>query len=244
MSSPEAGPNEKLLQYVERALRTNPLEESATIIRRRNRLLGLEPPHASATAATKQAQTPAVDPAVKRQKLLKRIEMIRAGFWTMELVSLRGQIDNLDASDFPDVDAVVRRLATVAKHRGEIAHILGNKAFDPDFFKIFKEVLIAAPRDSAIVKERTLVAFGDRKLRARGTKMIKLIEKELPHYYHLETQWLKSLVAQRGKVSAPARQQDHFVEAGSGGFFSEIPWWGYMVILAVIRMLIKLAGSE
>lgn len=244
MSSPEAGANEKLLQYVERALRTNPLQESAAIIRRRNRLLGLEPTPTSATTTAKQAQTPAVDPTVKRQELLKRIETIRAGFWSMELVSLRSQIQNLDAGDFPDVDAVVRRLATVAKHRGEIPRILVNKAFDSDFFKIFKEVLIAAPRDSAVMKERALAAFGDRKMRRRGTKMIKLIEKELPHYYQLETQWLKSLMAQRGRVKAPAKQQDHFVEAGSGGFFSEIPWWGYMMIVVVIRMLIKLAGSE
>ena len=244
MSSPEAGANEQLLQYVERALRTNPLQESAAIIRRRNRLLGLEPTPTSAATTARQAQKPAIDPTVKRQELLKRIETIRAGFWSMELVSLRSQIQNLDAGDFPDVDAVVRRLATVAKHRGEIPRILVNKAFDPDFFRIFKEVLIAAPRDSAIMKERALATFGDRKMRRRGTKMIKLIEKELPHYYQLETQWLKSLMAQRGRVKAPAKQQDHFVEAGSGGFFSDIPWWGYMIIIAVIRALIKLAGSE
>jgi hypothetical protein len=244
MSSSEAGANEKLLQYVERALLTNPLEESAAIIRRRNRLLGLEPTPASATPAAKQAQTPAVDPAVKRQHLLKRIETIRAGFWSMDLTSLRGQIDALDAGDFPDVDAVVRRLATVAKHRDQIPRILGNKAFDPDFFKIFKEVIIASPRDSAIVKEKALVAFGERKLRNRGTKMIKLMEKELPHYYHLETQWLKSLMAQRGRVSAPVKSQDHFVESGTGGFFSGIPWWGYFVIISLIRVVINLVNSD
>lgn len=244
MSSPEAGANEKLLQYVERALLTNPLEESAAIIRRRNRLLGLEAAPTSAAAPAAKATAPSVDPALQRQRLLKQIETLRAGFWSMELTSLRGQIDALDASDFPDVDAVVRRLATVAKHRGELPRILGNKAFDPDFFKIFKEVLIAAPRDSAIVKEKALVAFGERKLRNRGTKMIKLMEKELPHYYHLETQWLKSLMAQRGRVSAPVKSQEHFVQREPSGLFSGIPWWGYFVIIPLIKIVLKLVNSD
>jgi hypothetical protein len=237
MSSSEAGANEKLLQYVERALRTNPLEESAAIIRRRSRLLGLEAAPTKLTAAR-----PAIDPGVQRQTLLKRVEAIRAGFWTMQLGALRESLAQLDAKDFPDVDAVVRRLSTVAKHRDQIPRILGNKAFDADFFKIFKEVLIAAPRDSAIVKERALVAFGDAKLRRRGTKMIKLVERELPYFYELESQWLKSLVAQRGKPKAPAASQDHFVESSSGGF--SIPWWGYFVIISLIRVVIKLASGE
>ena len=49
---PSAAASEKLLQYVERALRSNPLEESAAIIRRRNRLLGLEPAASAPAAAT------------------------------------------------------------------------------------------------------------------------------------------------------------------------------------------------
>lgn len=237
MSSSEPSVNEQLLQYVERALRTNPLEESAAIIRRRSRLLGLE------GGPTKQAAAkPLIEPGVQRQNLIKRIESLRAGFWTMQLGTLRESLAQLDAENFPDVEAVVRRLSTVAKHRDQIPRILGNKAFDADFFKIFKEVLISAPRDSAVMKERSLATFGDSKLRRRGTKMIKLIERELPYLYELESQWLKSLVAQRGKPKAPAASQDHFVEAGSSGF--SIPWWGYFVIISLIRIVFKLTSGE
>lgn len=237
MSSAEPSVNEKLLQYVERALRTNPLEESAAIIRRRSRLLGLETP-AIALAEAK----PTIDPAVQRQKLIKRIESLRAGFWSMDLGTLRDSIANLDASEFPDIEAVVRRLSTVAKQRDQIPKILGNKAFDGDFFRVFKEVLIAAPRDSAIVKEQSLVAFGTTKLRRRGTKMIKLIERELPYLYELESHWLKSLVAQRGRTKAPAASRDHFVEESSSGF--SIPWWGYGLIFVVIKAILRAASGD
>lgn len=238
MSNAAPSNNDKLLLYVERALRQNPLQESAAIIRRRNRLLGLE---AAVTSAASGGQS-SVDAGVQRQTLLKQIETIRASFWTMELGTLRESLARLDAKEFPDVDAVVRRLSLVAKHRDQIPRILGQKEFDPDFFKIFKDVLIAAPRDSAIVKERALVAFGERKLRKRGTRMIKLIERELPYFHQLESQWLKSLLAQRGTVNAPRSSQQEFVSDGSGGF--SFPWWGYLIVIMVIKALLRLAANS
>ena len=238
MSSAAPSDNDKLLQYVERALRQNPLQESAAIIRRRNRLLGLE----KAVAPAAGGRQNSVDPGVQRQTLLKQIETIRAGFWTMQLGTLRESLARLDAKEFPDVDAVVRRLTLVAKHRDQIPRILGQKDFDPDFFKIFKDVLIAAPRDLAIVKERALVAFGERKLRKRGTRMIKLIERELPYFHQLESQWLKSLMAQRGTVSAPRSSQKEFISESSGGF--SFPWWGYLIVIMVIKALLRLAANS
>ncbi|WP_428307815.1 hypothetical protein [Lacipirellula sp.] len=237
MSSAPPSDNDKLLQYVERALRQNPLQESAAIIRRRNRLLGLE----AAVTPKASGGSGSVDPGAQRQTLLKQIEKIRATFWTMKLDTLRESLAQLDAKEFPDVDAVVRRLTLVAKHRDQIPRILGQKDFDSDFFRVFKEVLIAAPRDSAIVKEKALVAFCERKLRKRGTRMIKLIERELPYFHQLESQWLKSLMAQRGRVSAPRSTQDHFEEGRSGSSF---PWWGYIVIISLIRLVLSIASDK
>jgi hypothetical protein len=238
MSSAAPSDNDKLLQYVERALRQNPLQESAAIIRRRNRLLGL----GAAVAPAASGRQSSIDSGAQRQTLLKQIETIRTGFWTMELGTLRESLARLDAKEFPDVDAVVRRLSLVAKHRDQIPRILGQKDFDPDFFKIFKDVLIAAPRDSAIVKERALVAFGERKLRKRGTRMIKLIERELPYFHQLESQWLKSLLAQRGTVNAPRSSQKEFISESSGGF--SFPWWGVVVIGALIRLVASLMSDK
>jgi hypothetical protein len=119
MSSAAPSDNDKLLQYVERALRQNPLQESAAIIRRRNRLLGL----GAAVAPAASGRQSSIDSGAQRQTLLKQIETIRTGFWTMELGTLRESLARLDAKEFPDVDAVVRRLSLVAKHRDQIPRI-------------------------------------------------------------------------------------------------------------------------
>ena len=62
---------ERSVAYIEQALRLNPLNDSATVIRRRNRLLGLEAasPLASSTVAVAKG-APVRDVAAERQKLL------------------------------------------------------------------------------------------------------------------------------------------------------------------------------
>jgi hypothetical protein len=236
MSSAEATREEKLLQYVERALLQNPLEDSAAIIRRRSRLLGLE-----AAVARSTEVAGAGNPAVERQAVLKRIEAIRSTFWSASLPELRASLAELKDQPLPDIQSTVKRLRTVASHRDQIPRLISHKAFDGDFLSVFKQVLIAAPRDSAIVKERTLAAFADRKLRRRGSKMIRLIERELPYLYELESQWMRSLVAARGKPTVKA-QQDAFVDASSSSF--SIPWWAWFVALMVIRAIVRVSSGE
>jgi hypothetical protein len=101
---------------------------------------------------------------------------------------------------------------------------------------VFKEVLVASPRDSAIVKERTLAAFGDAKLRKRGTKMIGLIERELPYLYELESQWMTSLVNQRNRKKVSADNQ-YVVAPSSEGF--SIPWWAIFVVIAILKAVLR-----
>jgi hypothetical protein len=235
MSSADANAHEKLLQYVERALALNPLDDSAAIIRRRSRLLGLEAP-----APAKAAVTPARDPGRERQRFLERLEAIRATFWTAPLVQLRASLEQLDASEFPDVHAAVRRLSVVAGHRDQLPRLVGHKAFDAHFLGVFKEVLISAPRDAAVSREKALAAFGTTKVRKSGSKMIKLIERELPHLYELESAWLKSLLAHRGRTArAPA--EDRFVVSGSSGF--HMPWWGWFIVIGIIRAIIRASSG-
>jgi hypothetical protein len=204
-------------------------------------LLGLEPQSKAASASTSAAASarPAVDPAQQRQFLLKRLESIRTTFWSAPLPALRESLAQLQADDFPDIESVVRRLSIVAGHRDQIPRIINHKSFDGDFLSVFKEVLIAAPRDAAVAKERTLAAFGTAKVRKRGTKMIQLVERELPYLYDLESGWLKTLVgAQASKPRrATAPKQEHFVDNSSGG---GLPWWAIFVGLAVLRGVVRM----
>jgi hypothetical protein len=244
-ADPKAAAYERAVQYLEQTLRLNPLNDGAMIIRRRSRLLGLEAapkvavaaggssPNAAAAAGAGSARTgPVLDTAAARQKQLARIEDIRGRFWTTPLPMLKASLEKMSGDDFPDIQSVVKRLSVVAAHRDQIPRLTTDKGFDGDFFKVFKEVLVAAPRDCAIVKERTLAAFGDAKLRKRGTKMIGLIERELPYLYELESQWMKSLTRQTTRKKA--NSDDRFVLTQESGSPS-IPWW--IIALVIVTLL-------
>src|SRR5262245_10572134 len=105
MSGPDPATEEKLLQYVECALALNPLDDSAAIIHSRSRLLGL-----AAAAPASAVAAPLRDVGQDRQKLLDRVELLRRKFWKEPLPQLRSALDQLHADEFPDIDAVVRRL--------------------------------------------------------------------------------------------------------------------------------------
>jgi hypothetical protein len=253
-ADPKAAAYERAVQYLEQTLRLNPLNDGAMIIRRRSRLLGLEaapkaaaaaggsPPNAAAAAGAGSARTgPVLDTAAARQKQLARIEDIRGRFWTTPLPMLKASLEKMSGDDFPDIQSVVKRLSVVAAHRDQIPRLTTDKAFDGDFFKVFKEVLVAAPRDCAIVKERTLAAFGDAKLRKRGTKMIGLIERELPYLYELESQWMKSLVSQRNRKLKPASDEQYMVAPVSEGF--SIPWWSIFIVIAILKAVLRFAND-
>jgi hypothetical protein len=245
-ADPKANAYERAVQYLEQTLRLNPLNDGAMIIRRRSRLLGLEAapvkaaaaaggsaPNAAAAAGAGSARKgPVLDTAAARQKQLARIEDIRGRFWTTPLPMLKASLEKMSGDDFPDIQSVVKRLSVVAAHRDQIPRLTTDKAFDGDFLKVFKEVLVAAPRDCAIVKERTLAAFGDAKLRKRGTKMIGLIERELPYLYELESQWMKSLTRQSTRKKA--KSDDRFVLMQESGSPS-IPWW--IIALVIVTLL-------
>jgi hypothetical protein len=235
-ADPKAAAYERAVQYIEQTLRLNPLNDGATIIRRRSRMLGLEaaPPKSGVVPSAVAVR----DLTAERQNLLAKVEEIRGRFWTTPLPTLKASLAALSAGDFPDIQSVVKRLSVVASHRDQIPRLTSDKAFDGDFFKVFKEVLVAAPRDSAIVKERTLAAFGDRKLRKRGTRMIGLIEREMPYLYELESQWMTSLVKQRNRKVPSSSEDEQIVTLGSESVF---PWSAFISIaIGIAYVLAKL----
>lgn len=225
---------EKCVQYVLRALKKNPLEQSDSIIRDRNRLLGLLP-----TQKAEKTRSPVVDSREQRKLLLNRLDATRADFWTRELLDLREAIRQIDASGFPDIQSVVSRLAIVAANRDKIPRLITHKEFDAEFFRVFREVLTSSPRDSAVAKERMIAQFGIKSVRKRGTKMIRLIQEHSPELYEIESRWLSSLVKQKNK---PLVVQANDVQTTSEGF--GIPWWSIFIVLGILRAVIRAINSE
>lgn len=237
MSSTQQGDRsreEKCVQYVLRALKKNPLEQSDSIIRDRSRLLGLSP-----TAKADKTRSPVVDPREQRKLLLNRLDAIRGDFWTRALPDLREAIRQIDASGFPDIQPVVSRLAIVAAHRDKIPRLITHKEFDAEFFKVFREVLTSSPRDSAVAKERMIAQFGIKSVRKRGTKMIRLIQEHAPELYELESRWLGSLVKQKNK---PLIVEANNVQTTSEGF--GIPWWSIFIVIGILRAIIRVMSGN
>jgi hypothetical protein len=230
----EPSREEKCVQYVLRALKKNPVEQSDSIIRDRNRLLGVSP-----APKVEKTRSPVVDPREQRKLLLNRLDAIRSDFWTRALPDLREAIRQIDASGFPDIQPVVTRLGIVAAQRDKIPRLIAHKDFDAEFLKVFREVLTSSPRDSAVAKERMIAQFGIKSVRKRGTKMIRLIQEHAPELYKLEDRWLSSLVKQKNK---PLAIQANDVQTSSEGF--GIPWWSIFIVLGILRAIIRAMNSE
>jgi hypothetical protein len=230
----EPSREERCVQYVLRAMKKNPVDQSDSIIRDRNRLLGVSP-----AAKVEKTRSPVVDPREQRKLLLNRLDAIRSDFWTRALPDLREAIRQIDASGFPDIQPVVTRLGIVAAQRDKIPRLIAHKDFDAEFLKVFREVLTSSPRDSAVAKERMIAQFGIKSVRKRGTKMIRLIQEHAPELYKLEDRWLNSLVKQKNK---PLAVQANEVQTTSEGF--GIPWWSIFIVLGILRAVIRAMSSE
>ncbi len=234
MSSPRSR-EERIVAYVTKALRQNPFEQSASIVRRRNRLLGLLPREQKT-----QAQPDTASPLEARKRLQAEIDRVRKAIWKDPIPELSRALAALDTDRFPDLGSSVRRLQTIVGHRDRFPGLTAHKDFDGDFFEVFREVLAASPRESAMLKEKVLVRFGKRRLRKKGTRMIRLIQRELPQLYELESDWLGTLTRRRPRQWVVSSSIPEIKTSSSG---ASIPWWVWLVLIGVLRTIARLAGS-
>ena len=230
----------RAVQYLVGALRKNPLEEGAEIVANRNRLLGIEDNSSQAGAIAMQAER-----KLRREGIINAIDELRSNFWAAPLAELQATLTKLDASDFPDLHAAVGRLSRIAAHRGRFPTLTSFRQFDPDFFLVFKDVLVSSPKDAAIAKERMLASFATGKKRRRGQKMIKLLAEQMPEVYSLEGAWLDTLARQKTgssrKYSRVPQSQRSMSAALEGS--AKIPWWLIVLGIALLRLLIA-AGKH
>ena len=230
MDESKAARRRQNVKYVAKILQLNPVERSGDIVRLRSRALGLVLKTSAKSAAVEPAP---VDPRVQRQEISKAIESIRANFWTTSLPELKESLSRIRAQEFPDLQSSVQRLSVVAAHRGQLPRLTSEKGFDSNFFKVFRDVLVASQRESAINREKMLAQCGKRKTRRRVTKMIDLIRRELPAVYELEADWLESLTRQRNSTVSVRKSDDdkwERMERTNG-----IPWWVWVLGLLLLR---------
>lgn len=244
MPSPAPTDDQRQREYLRRQLTRNPMRQDEAIIRTRAALLGI------AEGRAKQA-----NPRVNRHKLRAELEEIRQVCFKGNPQELAARIDAMPLQQFPDLQALAARLRTILTSRAKLPGLIGEKGFDADFLNCFKEVLVSPARDTAVMKERVLVSFQNRKLQRKGKQMIALLQRSLPELCALESEWLGALQAERARLSKSLDgwwgSNDYEsipTEASpksswwSGSFWSY--WWAYFLIAQLVRLLARTFGGD
>lgn len=240
MSDAKAEARQRAVDYLTRLLQMNPVQAGDAIIAARSEALGLaknvkaaELPHAEAQRADRRA-------------LLDQLETLRTQFWTMPIDVLQQQVAGLDGAGFADVEAAIARLRVVADHRPRFVSLVQKEGFDGELFSSLKEVLTRSLRDTAVVRERVLSTFRDRKKRKRGRKMIALLKAEMPAIYELEGDWFNTLERQKAMsltIKLTTRSGSNAVGTGSAASARSY-WWAGLVVMAILRAIFSYSDAS
>ena len=159
MSNAPPAPDPKAVAYLRGQLARNPWHESEAIITKRAKALRLEKrnPHAEA-----------VDHSRQREEVRAALAKVRSAAFTGNVQDLAAQLEAAPLADFPDLAAAANRLRAILSSRAKLPTLVHAPDFDADFLDIFKQVLVSPARDTALAKERALIAFNRRALRKRG----------------------------------------------------------------------------
>lgn len=216
--------------YLVRMLQLNPAAASDQIIAIRSRALRLAPRDQAAGANARSS-------AARRASVLRRLEQIRTQCWTASPADLLAQLAALPVDDLPDLSQAVRRLQVLVHNRPLLPQLATHRDFDGDLFSSLKKVLAGSSRETSVVREQTVSRFRSAHLRKRGRRMIKLLKRQAPALYELESNWFESLLRQKeSSVSrAEKRQLDESMGDNSS---SDVPWWVWWLLVgAVLRIL-------
>lgn len=229
MSSP-ADP--KVRAYLKRQLARNPWEESERIVAERARALRLRP-RAAASAG--------VDTGEERQRLRNELDALRTTAFTAPLPELSERLARLKLDDYPDLRSAAERLRTILASRSVLPQLTGHRDFNPDFLACFKEVLVSPARDTAVLRERVLNSFGNRKLRKSGVRMIRLLEKQAPALCALERPWLDALTKQKHRSGGAAAAGSASEKANPGWVVAAVV---IFIVLPALRALSRFGDEE
>jgi hypothetical protein len=142
----------------------------------------------------------------------------------------------MDPSSFPDLEAAVGRLAIIAAHRDAMTQLKESSAFDETFGSCFEEILVSSPRDVALLKAEIATSFRDKQVRTRGRRSIRLLRRQFPELFDLESDWLNSLYRQKAfPLASQARTTSATTSDGAGTTWY---WWlVFIVIYAAFKAM-------
>lgn len=241
MNEAQMQARQQAIDYMVRLLQMNPIQEGEEIVRARVKALGLAKPTDAAQSAPVEVQQ------ADRRKVLAELEAVRTQFWSMPIEELKTKLSALDSQGFGDLDVAIGRLRVVASRRAQFPELAGKRGFDGDFFSALKEVLIRSPRDTAVLREKVLSTFRNRKSRKSGRQMVALLKTEMPAIYQLEADWFDSLCRQKAQLPSI-----RFTSSGGGSGASTIYggsgarsyWWVAILVMVAIRGMMAISDHD
>jgi hypothetical protein len=236
MSDTLAQPTQKSIDYMVRLLQMNPVQQCDEIISARSSELG-QPNKAES------ARLEAVKAKSDRQSALARLDELRADFWSLPLDALQDRLTQLDTHGYADVAAAVARLRMVAAHREEFPKLSAKLGMDRYFADSLKDILTKPPREVATLREHELASLNDKAQRKLARRFVKLVKRQMPAIYNLESDWLESIYRQKahGRTLVKSRGAAPAL-SGLGGRRSY--WWLGIVIVAIIRLVSSMADQN
>lgn len=170
--------------YLVASLNANPVYDAASIIARRQRLLGRSSGEPTGPGDERRE--------ARRAAIAARLDQIRGEFWTAPLPRLKEKLNALSRSDFPDLDIAVARLRQVAICRPDFVKLAQHRRTNMTLFNAFKAVVVLPPSKAGSMRERAnraLAKVPPRELR----RTIATMKSAFPHLYQLEADWLKQV---------------------------------------------------
>ncbi|MFH1303118.1 MAG: hypothetical protein ABIK07_18810 [Planctomycetota bacterium] len=185
--------------YASRLLNMNPLEHASEILVLRKRFL--HPQEHAAKTLDEYA-----DASDRREQIVKNINALKSGFWSLPETTLQQQLEMMDISDFPELTLALSRLKNIAEHRESFLRLKQHPDFFEEFFDQFCKLVLASPREAADLRIAFFNEFLNRSNGASHHKpkayyrIAQVIQREFPELYALENIWLSQIIAKQKKL--------------------------------------------
>jgi hypothetical protein len=216
--------SEQKTAYLKKVFSLNPVYDAAKMVELRSVYCGL-------SAETPTSTNP-VDLDERKRRIKKRLESIRASFWNSTAPQLRKELDALHARDFPELKIGVDRLKTLTLYREDIQALAKHPLKEINLYNTFRRVVMLPPRKAAAVKQKYLRDLAHSDVKSKVEKMVKMIQKEYPQLYEIESSWFQQISRIKSRRVAESGSTN------SDGFEFPIPGWMIgIVVVMIIRFL-------
>ena len=220
--------------YLDRVLSLNPLVDANRMVRLRDRFCGLQ------VAVASPKPTTVTDNAGRRGKIQAALKEIRSNFWLMNGPDLRSQLDGLNASGLPELKTAIDRLKMLTLYRDEIQSLSKHPKREINLYNTWRRILMTSPRKAGSIKEKYLRAMPYSQARKRAQLMVKMLKRDYPQLYNLESDWFTQIEKIKARDGQMAATQSQPITVSTGDTPGWVIWicifFGFKILIAIARM--------